>query len=159
MRLQTIAGLCGIRVEIPARMGAGSRHMTEERIQRADYVVAFPVKARLSNELKLDLNFALQCQKRIILVHDRSVKTRIHVPEHVQHLVLSAEMDYTNSGEIDSVLHQIAGYVAAPLETQVPVSERPPQPTSGLSSNDKGMLAFLGVGLGLLALAFWLDRK
>lgn len=150
LRLQTIAHLYGLWVELPDRLGAGADMNTRQRIQRAGYVVAFPL-SNLSEKEKSELDYAISCDKTVILVYDRKIgKTLTYNPTNN---IFETGIDFEDQNT-DKVLQEIATFIrskhpALPNLTQ----------SSGLTTTDKGLLAFVGIGLGIIALADLLERN
>jgi hypothetical protein len=151
LRLQTIAHLYGLWVELPDRLGAGAELNTRQRIQRAGYVVAFPLHF-LSDQVKSELDYAISCGKTIILVYDRKIgKT---VTFHQSNNIFETFIDFENQNT-DQVLQEIASFI----RNKHAAEPNAKQASGGLTTTEKSLLAFVGIGLGIIALAALLERK
>jgi hypothetical protein len=150
LRLQTIATLYGLRVELPDRIGPAAKANTRERIARASYVVAFPLQG-LSSVVKEELEYAASIGKTILVVYEKRIGSRVKFKEYPRARYWPIDFD----GEpTDKVLSEIAQFIKSD-QVQPPKSSLGEKHNADTGSN--ALLAFLGIGLGILALAAILD--
>ena len=151
LRLQTIAHLYGVLVELPDRLGAGAESATRQRLQRAGYVVAFPLQ-HLSEKVKSELDYAISQRKTIIMVYDKRIGKTVEFNGYANLFETKIDFEQQNT---DDVLHDIAKFIR---ERHTPASNSTHNKPV-LSSTEKGLLAFLGIGLGIVALASLLEQR
>lgn len=149
LRLQTIANMYGVNVEIPDRYGVGAATNTLQRIKRASYVIAFPLQS-LSEEVKRDLDNAIASNKTIIVVFDSRNGRTVEFKDYKK--VKEVPVDFVNQN-VDEVLHQISDFIR---KSHSQTTKTKP---SSLTDSERGLLGLLAAGLGLLALAALADSK
>jgi hypothetical protein len=141
LRLQTISNLYGLTVLLPFRLGAGDvSSETKMRIKEATFVVSLCLD-KLSKQQSLELSFANEQKKTIIIIYDKLNKNKklFDGKKNVKEIAV----DFTKT---DDALHQIAEFLRVNLvksTSRKVVKKR--QDDSGLG------VALLGIGLGLLA--------
>jgi len=137
LRMQTIASLYGISVELPMRPPAKRIKASPEsieRISRSNFVLAFCL-GNLSKQLQSELHEAVRLNKRIIMLYEDSSKVDFKGYKHVKEVFL----DYHNP---EAALHEVASYLS-------------PQNNGNKKKSDDNAL---GVGLvmaGIGLLVFW----
>lgn len=143
LRLQTIANLYGIEILLPDRLGVGQEANTQQRIKRADFIIAFAlstISTKVLNELKLGLAF----DKNIIIVNDKKVGKTVNTDKHTN--VIYANIDF-QTGQTDQALHNITEFIHKKyFEKEIKNKKK-------VEEMEKGILAFSAVALGVLALA------
>jgi hypothetical protein len=151
LRLQTIANLYGLRVELPDRMGASAVESTQQRISRAAYVVAIALKP-IAPAVKEELNYAAQLGKTIIIIYDEHASKTVNFRNNTN--VIQTPINF-NSPDIEQVLHKVSSFIAEQQTKNTDIK--------GADNNDadKSLIALLGIALGALALAaiFSKDKK
>lgn len=148
LRLQTIASLYGLEVELPDRIGVGAERNTEERISRADYVVAFILRNPL-RKAKEEINKAIELKKTLILIYDRSVKRPLSIANYPN--LFESTIDFSQ-GNAEDALHKVSEFI----RDRHPATKKN---TLKLSEGEKSLLALLGIGLGIAGLAALIEKK
>lgn len=139
LRLQTIASLYDLAVEIPYRpnISDGNVHsITRERIGHAALVVALTLTP-LQRQMQAELDAAISRKKKIAVIYDTSVGRNLNFRSYSN--VIEQFVDFDND-DTDDALHAIAEFMKS--ETQDIANRKVVNQT----------LAVLGIGLGLLAL-------
>lgn len=147
LRLQTIAHLYQISVELPTRMGVRGSQPSEEtqaRIQRAGIVLAICLE-KMSPLLRNELTYAMQQQKTIVVLYNKINGERIDFGDY-QH-VREVHIDFEQT---DKSLQEVAAFLQSELHKKAK-AEAAAEAKKAQEQNAM-ILGLVGIGLGLLAL-------
>ncbi len=135
LRLQTIANLYGIAVDLPSRI-LGSTVINDEtvrRISKSNFVLALSLY-NMGQEVSHELGAAITKKKPIIALYQHGVGKNIDFQNYVN--VSEIYLDLNNT---DTTLHEIAVFI----DTQFKQNKKETNTT---------VLGVLGIALGMLAL-------
>ncbi len=141
LRMHTIGAVNGFTMLLPDRFyqEISVSDATKHKIVQADWFVLFAM-GEISNQVAEEINFALQQfsdTSRIIVVHSLALQDNFRNIE--KNITLIPFNPYTNS--VDTILREIKN-----RKTQEHLVQQ-------RKNDDAALLAFFGIGLGLLALA------
>jgi len=146
LRLQTIANLYDLRIEIPMRPFGASKIVhseTIERLKRAEVIIAFCL-GKLSPTLRAELNEAIALNQSIVVVYDKLKGKPVDLGNYPK--IKWFELDFAEANT-DEVVHGIATFLSNQFK-----SASTPLTSSTKSSEDK-MNAWLLPIVGVLAIA------
>lgn len=148
LRMQTISGLYGITVELPARAYGKRNELsveTAQRIERCSFVLALSLY-KMSTTLQKELRYAISQNKPIVVIYDQKIGKTIDFEGYAN--VKEIHVDFNNT---EAALHQIAQFLQHNLYP--PVIQTTNNVTTDNSDSNLGIaLGVVGIGLGLLAL-------
>lgn len=137
VRLQTLSNLYGIKTLLPYRTNTGfNKHEDKIRISQCDIIIAFSLE-KLSKELTNELEEAINQNKRIIIIYDKSTGKNINFKSYN-----NLKEIYVDFNDTDKALNDISSFIKS----------QPGRKTQKRKKENALGLAFMGVGLGLLAL-------
>ncbi len=145
VRLQTIASINGFESFLPDRYGKTINDDTIHRINSSDYFVIFAT-GRISKLVESEMNFAfehLNDPQKIFVIYDQSSVRNL--PINTQEATL-IPFDVRNES-VDQVINKIVQKLSSDKRKKK------------VKEEENGLLALLGIGLGLLALATLFSSK
>jgi hypothetical protein len=149
LRMQTIASLYNLSVELPSRQQMPAKAKisseTQNRIARSAVVVAISLY-KMSPQLQAELQFAMQENKPIVVLYDEKKGKNIDFGAYNK--VKEINIDFNNT---DEALHQIAPFLKSISQQEAKNNQSEKQ--SAESTNENGLvIGVIAIGLGLLAL-------
>lgn len=145
LRMQTIASLYNITVELPARAYTKENVLsleTTQRIERCGFVLALSLN-KMSATIRAELQHAVSQNKPIIVIYDKKVGKTIDFKNYAH--VKEVYIDFNNT---EIALREIADFLQKDSVT-------PAHTHNVLTKNDSALgiaLGVINIVLGLLAL-------
>jgi hypothetical protein len=147
LRMQTIASLYNLSVELPARQQMPAKAKisseTQNRILRSAVVVAISLY-QMSPQLQAELQFAMLQNKPIVVLYDEKKGKNIDFQDYKK--VKEINIDFNNT---DEALHQIAPFLKSISEQS---AKNNAKQTKESNTENGLIIGVLAIGLGLLAL-------
>jgi hypothetical protein len=143
-RMQTIAGLHGLKIELPARNANSSLISTEtkRRIESAVAVLIF-IAENVSEKVNAEILHAQKKKKPIIVISENNIKINKGSYPNI-------ELFRFNKHNPDQTLHDVVMFIK---NVHTLGSNNTPTKKKQISKEASGIItAVLGIGLGMLAL-------
>jgi hypothetical protein len=141
LRMQTIAHLYALSLELPARMAAKNiTSETQQRIARSSVVLAISL-TKMSKLLQEELAYAIEQNKPIVVLYDKKKGKTINFGAYKNFKEIHVDFNQT-----DQALHEVASFLKETVKNQEAQSKKKSDSETGV------LLGVLGIGLGLLAL-------
>lgn len=152
VRLHTIGAVNGFKMYLPDRYNSETyiENETKFRINEADFVVLFSLNSKISNIVKEEIEYAwnkLLDKSKIIVIYPTKKTLKGTMSEHFTEIFFNPFEE-----TVDTVTKKILQVIEEKKSNEIIIPQKNVQKQKQVEQITKGVLALIGIGLGLVIL-------